>query len=551
MLRTCSAGMVLLALLAIPCTCLRKARAPELFRANMVEVNQQKPNWPGEHANVKVGLALSGGGTRAIAWGLGVLRALEHMGLMSKFDALSTVSGGTWIGAPYMFQTKYTLDELFGPMTDPGKLTEQELNKASARLNDMSSEPTTAKLALFATIWPGHLVWEKMITDVILNQFNLGVRENMYMAASDEHRSDIIRRNPQLKKGQFHIPAPGRAKVFIMGGIITAPTSYTTNFDNAVPFQISPDYTGVSSWTNYSQGEAKPMRYTSHKQNGFLRPVDLIMGGGFIESFAHGAKEPSDQSRSGEVTVEKVNGGSLSLSTAVTISSAPLFRPRRYSWPVMPTGKKQRAYEFEFADGGICENSGLHPLLARRTRKVVQVVASDKGLATSIDWCKDRSEEEWQEIHGTCADSACLVSSMFGYKARAFLNNKVRNKVFPTERAQPFFCRLQNLKKAGKPAVFTETFPVLENQWYGIEGGYDVEVLWVILEKSSEFEEKLPSSTQEVLKSNEDYKNHPYYHVYSEEIDVFWLKRPLSNLLAAQAEYSVMQNQSLVRNFLL
>lgn len=542
--------MMLLALLAIPCTCLRKGkseRAPELFKANMVEVNQQKRNFPGDHANVKIGLALSGGGTRAVGWGLGVLRALENMGLMSKFDAISTVSGGTWIGAPYMFQTKYTLDELFGPKTDPGKLTEEELNKASARMNDMSSDPTTAKLALYAAIFPHDRVWEKMITDVILNDFNLGVRENMYMAASDEHRSDIIRRNPQLRKWQFHIPAPNRAKVFIMNGIITAPTDYTTNFDNAVPFEMSPDYTGTPTWPNYTRGEAQPMHYTSHKGK---TPADLIMGGGFIESFAHGAKEPSEQSRSGEVTLEKVNGRSLSLSSAVAISSAPLFRPKRYSWPVTPEGKTQKAVEFDYADGGICENSGLLPLLARRARKVVQVVASDKGLATSIDWCKDRSEEEWQEIHGTCADSACLVSSFFGYKARAFLNNKVRNLVFPRERAQPFFCRLQTLKRSGKPAVFTETFPVLENQWYGIEGGYDVEVLFVILEKSSEFEEKLPSSTQEMLKSKEDYKNHPYYHVYSEEIDVFWLKRPLSNLLAAQSEYSVMQNQNLVRNFL-
>jgi len=105
----------------------------EPFNAKLYAVNQQNPGFPGAHADVKVGLAIGGGGTRAMSWSSGVLRALEHLGLMGKFDALSTVSGGTWIGAPYMFQTKYSLNEFWGPMTNPRNLTLTELNKKSAR----------------------------------------------------------------------------------------------------------------------------------------------------------------------------------------------------------------------------------------------------------------------------------------------------------------------------------------------------------------------------------------------------------------------------------
>jgi len=50
-------------------------------------------------AGQKIGLALSGGGARAIAFHLGCLRALNRLGLLNRVAVLSTVSGGSVIGA--------------------------------------------------------------------------------------------------------------------------------------------------------------------------------------------------------------------------------------------------------------------------------------------------------------------------------------------------------------------------------------------------------------------------------------------------------------------
>ena len=44
-------------------------------------------------------LCLSGGGIRSASFGLGVLQALARARLLDKFDYLSTVSGGGYIGA--------------------------------------------------------------------------------------------------------------------------------------------------------------------------------------------------------------------------------------------------------------------------------------------------------------------------------------------------------------------------------------------------------------------------------------------------------------------
>jgi len=52
-----------------------------------------------EAAVPKIGLALSGGGSRAIAFHLGCLRALHQLGLLDRIVVLSTVSGGSVIGA--------------------------------------------------------------------------------------------------------------------------------------------------------------------------------------------------------------------------------------------------------------------------------------------------------------------------------------------------------------------------------------------------------------------------------------------------------------------
>jgi NTE family protein len=52
-----------------------------------------------EAAAPRIGLALSGGGSRAIAFHLGCLRALNRLGLLDRVAVVSTVSGGSVIGA--------------------------------------------------------------------------------------------------------------------------------------------------------------------------------------------------------------------------------------------------------------------------------------------------------------------------------------------------------------------------------------------------------------------------------------------------------------------
>ena len=58
-----------------------------------------------------IGLALSGGGSRAIAFHLGCLRALSDTGVLDQVGVLSTISGGSVIGAYYAYTPELSFDE--------------------------------------------------------------------------------------------------------------------------------------------------------------------------------------------------------------------------------------------------------------------------------------------------------------------------------------------------------------------------------------------------------------------------------------------------------
>ena len=61
-------------------------------------------NKSSDHSDyLTIGLALSGGGSRAIAFHLGCMRALHKLGILDRVNVLSSVSGGSFIAALYAY----------------------------------------------------------------------------------------------------------------------------------------------------------------------------------------------------------------------------------------------------------------------------------------------------------------------------------------------------------------------------------------------------------------------------------------------------------------
>jgi predicted acylesterase/phospholipase RssA len=85
----------------------------DVCRAERIEIDERRRalnlpplrRGPGSADAGLVGVALSGGGIRSATFALGVLQALARHDLLARFDYLSTVSGGGYIGTSLTWLT--------------------------------------------------------------------------------------------------------------------------------------------------------------------------------------------------------------------------------------------------------------------------------------------------------------------------------------------------------------------------------------------------------------------------------------------------------------
>jgi hypothetical protein len=89
------------------------------------------------HSKKPSALCISGGGIRSATFALGVLQGLARAGLLQKFDYLSTVSGGGYIGG-WLSSWAHR---------DPGGLDSVAKSLASQPQKKLDPEPVTLEAA--------------------------------------------------------------------------------------------------------------------------------------------------------------------------------------------------------------------------------------------------------------------------------------------------------------------------------------------------------------------------------------------------------------------
>jgi hypothetical protein len=123
-----------------------------------------------------VGICFSGGGSRAMSAAMGQLQALEMMqsgstSLLDQVTAMSTVSGGGWIGVPFTYlPSSFTDAQFLGTYTDPSKLTETIIEASPAgwiggQISSGFSVPDLAVHAIYlhAHGVPSHMLWQTLM----------------------------------------------------------------------------------------------------------------------------------------------------------------------------------------------------------------------------------------------------------------------------------------------------------------------------------------------------------------------------------------------------
>lgn len=532
--------------------------------AEVAQVNSHHPMFPGNQAGVKLGLCVSGGGTRALSFTLGVYRELWSLGIMNKLDCISSVSGGTWASAIFMFANEYkgeaiSTDELLGELTDPGHLRMDVLNREPAPLARGATKhglETVLKFIgrHFLGCCPLDEIQQRIVGELYLKDFGL---ESMdaFMAGSEADRQRITSQNEHLKAAQFLVPRTNRPRTFVMNGVLLAPFGYEADGNSAVSLQISPDYTGCPFYPDDSTltyKHAGPLSRCSCCQK------NMLIGGGLVETFAfNGAAPKAGDQSGGRVEVSAPKGIPMSLCQAAGISSdeagsllqlsaiaGRYVTPSIHYWPVTSEEfpAAQPAAWFNASDGGNLENSGLLALLQRGAKKVIMVASSYRGLNPDYD-ISAATVESFDPVQ------ACVTEDLFdkfGYGYDTKNNYYSHNQVFLKEKLLHVVKEIASLKKQGRPAVVRAQLEVVENRWWGIMGGRSVDLLIIYLEKVADFEEALPADTQHELSKGKDGSLSGYPILSTGLSD---MKACQVNLLAAQGEYCVRESRDEIKQF--
>ena len=381
-----------------------------------------------------VAVCLSGGGSRALSAGMGQLNGLAAvqltptMTLFSQVKALSTVSGGSWVGVPFVYLPASTSDTTYvgGPYIDPHQLTLTGLGTLPhGSIGSQITHDFTIEDLLFQALllhWQGvptDMLWQTVIGLHLLTPYGLfpvadaAATPNSFFTYSEATLEAIRRANPSLQQATASLvstrPRPylvcNTAMVVTSGGqLLLAPVQATSFMTGIV--SVPPNATdanglqvgggGVESFAFNSAltgFDASTSRVTVQQQ----RPWALvdIVGASSAAFAASLAQLTSSYARSPDLLAAVLHARGPAAVTFLARHGVPTATsrtrlapalaahaqgdasqiralavelegliPAYQYWPVLHPPVNQPITPSEFADGGSLENSGIAAMLA-------------------------------------------------------------------------------------------------------------------------------------------------------------------------------------------
>ena len=433
-----------------------------------------------------LGLAFSGGGTRSASATLGQLRGLVHIGLLDKVRYCSCVSGSAFVAIPFTYLPDSWTDKTFlGPAIAPEDLTIDHLKQtdrnscAHAIANSILIDDFLRHMIRLA----GDETISRMLSDVFLDP--VGVDAGRRFFTLDQRSVKVIlRHNPHMKMSDFYQVRPGRP--FLISNSLILRSENSSALSRRIPFESTPLYVGV-----------RPLFPGAGS-------MGRDIGGGYIEPFGFDSdapESPPDESnrvslRLGATrhryTLSDVMGSSCAAPAEIMAQAGLNFVgfPEFRYWPLVDVGDVS-SKEYEVGDGGILENLGVMPLLARKVENIIAFVNTKDELTGSGIGLINTS-----------------IPPLFG-QTPGFETNHV----FPAAQYEKLVEGLLAAKNTGGTVMFRDRYPVLENTHFGVKGDWEVNVLWVYNERVSDWEEKLPVAIRGMIGAG-SLANFPHYATF-------------------------------------
>jgi hypothetical protein len=455
----------------------------------------------------RVGVCISGGGSRSLSAAMGQLRGLRHLGLLDKVTYLSTVSGGTWGSLLYTYLPPVIPDdELLGEVVpDPASLRwdsssgpDPAADLSALSSHAMGSVPTRIGIAEFLAKMtelreqrgvPADRLWARAIGALIFEPFGLGdLPPRGFSWTPAWLEKVVLAGNPGLAASDFALVNPGGRPFHIVNATLFYPPAATRGpfrpgrDAGPYPFEATPITTGIPPAFPY-QGAPVPGQPTSRD-----------LGGGWVDPFAWGGDAPATPPTGNRISLATPSR-LLALSDLASTSGAAFVGPLietfgsqfswledlvpvyRY-WPVLDTGTgRDGAWPYIVGDGGNLEDTGIAALLRRRVPRIIAFVNAERSLA--LDSLLDQVI-----IDGQVPPLFGLAPAAPGQPYRPYPADATSpfrfDQVFPAARFEELLHGLWDGHRSGGSAICQQTsLPVLPCPRLGVAGGFTVDVLWV------------------------------------------------------------------------
>ena len=500
------------------------------------------------------GVCFSGGGTRAMVCAVGQMRGLYDLNLFDGIGYISCVSGGSWASVPFTYYTSGAAsdEELLGTVIAPNKLTLDGMSSLAPGFLAGAANASLLDSILddFKTTSYDEL-WIRGVSECYMAPFGVFNKDqDQYFSYDQATVDDIKRRNPSLENASFLTvhDREGDAKrpYLIVNSCIVGPYEQG-------PYQ-NPEQLAVFNYTPLYIGSAK-QNTASYTPEGSSISAEHLIGGGFVEPFAFGSDTPAilpflcEEGQTQQCINVVAANDTFSIADASGTSSSA-FAADLTSHGIAGISLKDLAPEvnyfpvdsdslveninYMFGDGGNLENFGLISLLQRGVSNIVVFINTQSAVNVDFDTTNVATPKD--------IDSDLLPLFGISFSPTSDMN---QNKVFSTESFNGIMQDFIDSKNAGQTVMATSQLTTVDNPWWGIRAGDEVNINWIYNENVDQWRDSLEWEIKAELDLGfaGEFKDFPRYRTVGENIALVQLTPKQINLLYQLSAWNVYTNK--------
>ena len=496
-----------------------------------------------------VSLAFEAGGRRSYTGFIGFIRGLYNIQIndSNAFESsqfVSTVSGSSWLMGTYLFANKNIESNLLlGKYIPPNKITINSLNNVNFEDNNknyfLGSRLVNCNIKKYVEegykkgIHPEY-IWNYGVGKAFLKPYGL---DNKIIAINEIH-SKNIHKTTGIK------PITPNEKLPFWIANCSLYNMKNNKTRGSTLLQVTPLYSGIP---NVICNKNTPFGFNNTSE-------DARVGGVFQSTYSIGSMNPNITNEENEITINvkipEYQNGLFTLNSIIGTSgssNAPKFSyisdnviPSYNLWSSTP----QSNVFVPIGDGAYCDWTGIASLLSRNVKHIISI------LSCGNDIRDDATPESYEDfcglqilnLFGLNDDTLCEKNPPFFYQSND-------NQVFKKSDWVGFAKNILDSKSTGGPVFSRKKLFVLKNDLLGIKGGYYVDLLVIVIQTSSIYNNLLPKSiTNTFTDPNGPFPNFPNYAMTTKNFDtLISMEKHQINLLDSYVEWctlypSVKQN---------